>query len=271
MNKTTAVIATTLFRTRPIMPRRYKLGEPPSGNCQALNLPIMSWAELSEWWLGEVRTDPAYEEVVTPLLLEIMGDPGQGRALDVGSGDGRVMRTLRGQGLYVIGIDLNVELAHHSGSVVGDGAALPFAADSFEVACCVLTLEHIADEVAFFEEVAGVLVADGVLAVVSNHPTWTAPGSTPITDLDGEVLWRPGAYFSAGHSEYETGVRPITFHHRAMAELLNAASRAGLALEKMIERPHHELQTRAEYLGWRRGDGASPLSNLPIDPYAVQR
>ena len=231
-----------------------QVGRITTRELSALNLPSMSWTDLSEWWLGEVRTDPAYEEVVTPLLLEIFGDIGEGPVLDVGSGDGRVMRTLRERGVEVIGVDLNAELAAHSGSVVGDGASLPFAAESFTAAYCVLTLEHISHERQFFNEVSRALARGGALAVVANHPIWTAPESTPITDLDGEVLWRPGAYFSVGQSDYDTGVLPITFHHRPMATLVNAAAAEGFCLERMIERPHHELadqQGIPRLVAWR--------------------
>ena len=78
--------------------------------------------------------------------------------------------------------------------------------------------------------------------MVINHPMWTAPDSTPITDADGEVLWRPGEYFSPNSTDVPTGQGIVTFHHRTMASFLNKAAEAGWSLEHMIERPHHELE-----------------------------
>ena len=37
------------------------------------------------------------------------------------------------------------------------------------------------------------------------------------------------------------GERSVTFHHRSMAGLLNAAADEGWSLENIIEQPHHEL------------------------------
>ena len=45
-----------------------------------------------------------------------------------------------------------------------------------------LTLEHCEDQAGFFEETVRVINPGGVLALVRNHPVWTAPDSTPITD-----------------------------------------------------------------------------------------
>jgi hypothetical protein len=107
-------------------------------------------------------------------------------------------------------------------------------------------IEHLPDHQAFFSETARVVRSGGVLAVVANHPVWTAPESSPISDGDGEALWRPGDYFSADSTEVtaETtaGEGIVTFYHRSMGALLNAAADAGWSLDHMIEQPHHELE-----------------------------
>ena len=201
---------------------------------------------MFEWWLGEVAGDPAYEEVVTPLLLEVLRPEEGLRYLDVGCGEGRVMRVVGGRGATVTGLDLSYELVSHAGSgVVADLSAMPLRDDWFDGVYSVLTLEHVEDHGAFFSEAARVIKPGGVLALVINHPTWTAPGSTPISDSDGEVLWRPGDYFSKGSSEVPAGESAVTFHHRSIAVLLNAAADAGWGLDQMIEQPHHEFEDQA--------------------------
>lgn len=205
----------------------------------------MSWSELSDWWLAELASDSAYEEVVTPLLLDVFSpDIGQ-RYLDLGSGEGRLISAVTERGSTVHGVEVNERLAVYSGAVVAI-AALPdlnfLRPDSYDGAYCVLVLEHIDDHEAFFSAVARVVKSDGVLAVVMNHPTWTAPRSTPITDSDGEVLWRPGEYFSLGKTEEPAGSSSVAFHHRPMGALLSAAASSGWALEQMVEKPHHEIE-----------------------------
>lgn len=106
----------------------------------------------------------------------------------------------------------------------------------------VLVLEHIPDETAVFAEAARVTSPGGVLALVINHPTWTAPKSTPIVDDTGEILWRPGEYFSHGWSDEPAGANTVRFHHRSMCQLLNAASEAGWNLVRMVEQGVTEAQ-----------------------------
>ena len=208
----------------------------------------MSWSELSDWWLEELASDPAYEEVVTPLLLDVFSPEVGHRYLDLGSGEGRLINAVTERGSTVHGVELNEQLAAHSGAVVVV-AALPdldfLRPDSYEGAYCVLALEHIPDHQTFFDGVGRIVKKGGVLAVVMNHPIWTAPGSTPITDTDGEVLWRPGDYFSDGKTEEPAGSAKVTFYHRSTSDLLNSASESGWTLEQMIERPHHEIEDQA--------------------------
>ena len=206
----------------------------------------MSWSGLFEWWVAEIAEDPAYEEVVTPLLLDVLQPQPDGRYLDAGCGEGRVMRTVVSRGASVVGLDLSYELVERAGSgVVADLVAMPLRDRSFDGVYSVLTLEHVEDHGTFFSEAARVTKPGGVLALVINHPTWTAPGSTPISDSDGEVLWRPGDYFSKGSSQVPAADSAVTFHHRSMATLLNAAAEAGWHLEQAIEQPHHEFEDQA--------------------------
>jgi SAM-dependent methyltransferase len=211
----------------------------------------MSWGDLGEWWRSEVSNDPAYEQVVTPMLLEVLSpEPGQ-VYLDLGSGEGRVMRSIMAAGSSAHGVELNLELARISGAdsptVVGELPDLSFLTDhAYDGVYCVLVLEHIVDHRRLFGEAARVVRGGGVFALVMNHPIWTAPESSPITDDDGEILWRPGHYFSSGSVEEPAGAGGrVTFHHRTISELVNAAADAGWKLQQMHEAPHHELADQA--------------------------
>ncbi len=191
--------------------------------------------------MEEIDDDPAYEGVVTPLLLEVL-DPTAGcRYLDLGAGEGRVMRRLAALGSVVVGIDVNEDLARTSSmTMIGRIPDIPIADRSVDGVYAVLVLEHLPEHTRFFAEAARVTRPGGVLAVVMNHPAWTAPEATPITDGDGELLWRPGQYFRAGPTRVTSRGRTITFHHRSLASLLSTAASCGWALEVLVERPHHE-------------------------------
>lgn len=159
------------------------------------------------------------------------------------------MRTVKAEGSRVIGCDLSVLLLSRAiryGPVVR--CALPslkwVKPSSVDGAYVGLVLEHLRDEKSFFSSAANVVRPGGVLAVVINHPIWTAPNSSPIEDAGGESLWRPGAYFGRGFSREPAGNDKVTFYHRTMADLINSASAAGWDLQRMEERGISPEQVR---------------------------
>jgi SAM-dependent methyltransferase len=216
----------------------------------------MGWKKLAQWWIEELENDPAYEEEITPLVLDLL-DPIEGGAyLDLGCGTGRMLAKIREFGAIGIGCDLNPSLLKLAAGVAPVVcAALPelrwVKPGRFDGAYAGLVLEHIRDEREFFGQVADAVKSDGVLALVINHPVWTAPKSSPIDTRDGEVLWRPGTYFGRGFSDEPAGVHKVRFYHRTMADLLNAASAAGWDLMTTVERgiSARQIEKVPEYAG----------------------
>lgn len=204
-------------------------------------MPAVSWDRIDSWWLEELEGDPAYEEEIEPLVLSLLRPKPELLYLDLGCGEGRLMRSVRAEGARVIGCDVSLLLLSRAiryGPVVR--CALPslrwVKPDSVDGAFVGLVLEHLRDEKAFFRSAADVVRPGGVLVVVINHPIWTAPSSSPIEDPGGEILWRPGTYFGRGFSREPAGDDKVTFYHRTMADLMNNASAAGWDLRHMDER-----------------------------------
>lgn len=201
----------------------------------------MTWEALGSWWLDELATDPAYESEIGPMLIELLAPKPGGLYVDLGCGDGRLMTTVSELKASVVGCDLNSQLlaiARRKGPVVK--TKLPelgwLRRSCLDGAFVGLVLEHLEDEAAFFLEVAQAVKSGGVLAIVINHPIWTAPRSSPIEDPGGEVLWRPGLYFGRGYSDEPAGRRKVRFHHRTAADLLNNAAKSGWDLQRIEER-----------------------------------
>jgi SAM-dependent methyltransferase len=199
------------------------------------------WPDLGLWWLEELAGDPAYDEEVYPLLLDLLAPEAGQLLLDIGCGDGRTMAQLSGIGARVIGCDFNQLLlskAKMSGPVVV--ARLPQLSwarpGSFDGALVGLVVEHLPAERDLFEQAAAAVKPEGSLAMVINHPVWTAPKSSPMEDSSGETLWRPGVYFGRGHSDEPAGRQTVRFYHRTMADLLNAATDSGWDLQRLEER-----------------------------------
>ena len=198
----------------------------------------MSWASLGDWWLEELNSDPAYEEEISPQLLGLLRPVTGHCYLDVGCGDGRLMARVEAAGGRVVGCDLNLDLLRKVKSPVVQTILPDLAwvrAGSFDGAYLGLVMEHLEDEVSLFQAIARAVRSGGVLALVINHPIWTAPDSSPIEQSDGEVLWRPGRYFGRGHSDEPAGRQKVRFYHRTLASLLTGAATNGWDLQEVEE------------------------------------
>jgi SAM-dependent methyltransferase len=202
----------------------------------------VTWGEdLAGWWVEEIEADPVYRDTIVPMIRTLVGEiPGQ-HWLDLGCGQGRIMQELAGLGARPVGCDVSpalARLARRQGPVVlGRLPDLGWLRDaSIDGAVAVLVLEHVDDAERFFAESARVVRPGGTLALVANHPIFTAPGSVPIVDVtDGEVLWRWGPYLEVGSSQEPAGGRSLTFHHRPLGELLTIAAGRLWRLERLTE------------------------------------
>ena len=208
------------------------------------------WIEHADWWLEEIRDDPLYHLEVMPLLDALI-DGVNGRILDLGCGEGQVMRR---RGVGVFGCDISMDLLRLNDGPVVCGS-LPdlswLREDSLDAAYMVLVLEHLAD-LQVFAEAARVVRPGGVLVIVMNHPAFTSEGAGPIMDPnDGEILWRWGDYFDTAECHMAGTSANVTFYHRPLADILNAASAAGWMLDEISEKGFSKasLATRPEYVG----------------------
>ena len=198
----------------------------------------MSWdRSTAAWWIAEVAGDAAYARDVDPLLRSLLPGAMPELVLDLGCGDGRLAPGDGG----VVGVDAAIDLVRRAAArmpvCVADARRLPFGDGAAGGAYAVLVLEHIPDIEVVLAEAARVVADGGFLAVVVNHPVYTAPGSGPFVDPDDdETLWRWGTYLETGWSDEPAGDGTVRFHHRSLGDLLTAAATAGWALEVLEER-----------------------------------
>lgn len=205
-----------------------------------------TWVDHAAWWLEQVGDDVIYELDVVPLALDLIDDAGT--LLDLGCGEGQMMRRLRTR---TIGCDISPVLLNHAkpaGAVAR--CRLPdlgwIRTNTIDGAFAVLVLEHLPD-LDIFEEVARVAKPGGQLVMVMNHPAFTPGGAGPLMDpSDGEFLWRWGNYFDEDETAMQAGVAAVVFHHRPLATILSAAATAGWCLERLIERGFSDAAVAAE-------------------------
>ena len=195
------------------------------------------WDDIAEWWITTVRNDPADSEETLALLAALV-DPHADRTLDLGCGDGQALGLL-GDG--AVGVDLSHRLltrAIRRAPVVR--CRLPdlswVRAGSFDQAVAVGLLDLLSDHVGLFEQAAAAVRTNGTLVIVMNHPVLTAPGSEPLLDESGGVIWRWGRYLDTGTVDEPAGHRTVELQHRPLGTLLTSAADAGWRLEQMIER-----------------------------------
>ncbi len=196
---------------------------------------------MGEWWLEELAADPTYQEVVEPLVVDLAAPRPGRRILDVGCGEGRIMAALKEAGARPVGCDLETALLRRAGAVGPVvRCRLPdlgwARSGAFDGAVVSLVVEHLPDVSTLFTQLARVVAVGGVLVVVMNHPVFTAPGSGPVIDVDGELLWRTGTYLDVGWTDEPAAGGSVRFHHRPLGLLLTSAGRAGWMLEEMRER-----------------------------------
>lgn len=213
-----------------------------------------SWDHISQWWVDAVRDDPTQSTDMIEVLDQMVDGTG-GFTIDLGCGEGQVMRRIGGA---VIGTDLSVDLLTHASSnapvVCSRLPNLSWArADSFDRAIACGVIEMIEDHVALFGSAARVVRPGGHLLAVMNHPVTTAPRSEPLVDPEGEVLWKWGDYLTAAEWSQHADGHDIQLFHRPLDVLLTDAATEGWALDLMIERgPSEETLARfPEFHGQR--------------------
>jgi SAM-dependent methyltransferase len=205
---------------------------------------VSGWNDdLAEWWLAEVQADPAYRLEVLPLAVDLLDPQPGARYLDLGCGEGGLLRSIVDAGAVGVGVDLSPRLAVAASrvapAVVGRLPDVGFVRDaSVDGVTTILVLEHLDDPGGLIAEAARVTRAGGVFVLVVNHPVLTAPGSAPVIDVDdGEALWRWGDYLGAGYTEEPAGDSgSIRFNHHTVGELMTLAAGHGWHLERLVER-----------------------------------
>ncbi len=217
------------------------------------------WEINAAWWQQGFTdgADVEYVEQIVPIVAERVR--GMHRLLDIGTGEGQLARLAVAQGSSeVVGIDptqgQSVEAVRRAGGpayVQAEGAALPFAAESFDGVLACLVFEHISSVDLAIAEVGRVLRPGGRFLFLLNHPLLQTPGSGWIDDhIIDEQYWRIGPYLveSDEIEEVEKNVF-VPFVHRPMSRYINAMATNGLLVHEMLEPapPEGFLEKAAEY------------------------
>lgn len=205
-----------------------------------------AWEGEAEAWVAWARTPDhdSYWRFHREAFLAIVPEPGR-LTLDAGCGEGRLARDLTALGHHVIGLDRSPTMVRHAasaggtmGTVLADGASLPFPDRSIDLAIAFMSLQDMDDMAGCVVDLARVLEPGGRLCLAVTHPLNTAR-TIDDTSLRGRWVLDGGAYFTprrTADTVERDGLR-MTFHsnHRPMEDYFKALEAAGLLTETIRE------------------------------------
>ena len=215
-----------------------------------------AWEENAlDWarWAREPGHD-SYWHFHRARFLELVPPPGR-LTLDLGCGEGRLARDLKGLGHRVVAVDSSPTLARLAAEadpelevVVADAAALPFPDRAADVAVAFMSLMDMDDMEAAIAEAARVLERGGRFCVAVVHPINSA-GQFASRDDDSPFVLE-GSYFDRRRysDRLERAGLTMTFNsrHRTFEDYVGSLLAAGFALEHVRE------VTDEENPRWRR-------------------
>jgi SAM-dependent methyltransferase len=219
------------------------------------------WSRVASDWIEWARTPDhdafwAYRD----QLLAYIGR-GEGEALDIGCGEGRISRLLKECGYRVAAADpverfvaaaAEADSAHDY--VVAAAATMPFDNTRFDLAVLYNVLMDLDDVSAALREARRVIRSSGMLFISIVHPL-TDCGCYVDTDPDAPYV-RMETYFGRRRfdvTEHRNGLR---MHFAGWSQPLEtyfaALEDAGLAITSMRE-PVPDIASRGDHLElWRR-------------------
>ncbi|MEW6251060.1 MAG: methyltransferase domain-containing protein [Planctomycetota bacterium] len=242
--------------------------------------PGAGWDHVAAWYdrlIGEAGSD-YHRNVILPTALRLL-DPQPGeRFLDLCCGQGVLSRLLLEHSpAAILAVDaspLLIAAAKQRGHdprvryIVRDARRLgPLADGSFDAAACVMAVQDLDGIDELFMEMARALRPDGRAVLVMMHPCFRIPRQSEWgwDDAKRTQYRRIDRYAApltipiATHPGAAPGQQTF-FHHRPLADYINALGRAGLAIVAAEEPLTHR---RAAPGGHSRGENRA-AEEIPV-------
>lgn len=218
------------------------------------------WTRIAKQWIAWARS-PGHDAfwAYRQSLLAFIG-AGQGKALEIGCGEGRVSRELRKLGYHVTATDAvapMVDAARQAESAdayaVAGAAKLPFAAASFDLVVAYNVLMDVEDVPAAVAEARRVLKPSGDFLISLVHP-FRDRGRFAGPEPDAPFILE-GSYYGRVRFEGEEEHDGLRMHFAGWSQPLenyvSALSRAGLAITALRE-PIPDMENADRLRQWAR-------------------
>ena len=206
--------------------------------------PLARYDDIAEFY--EQRSGKTVSDPATAALLDLAGDVGGLRLLEVACGQGRVARELAHRGARLTGLDISSALliqarAYEAAEPLGISylhadvtAPGVLEGQVFDVVVCNYGLSDIDDLDGVLANVARWLRPGGAFVFSLLHPCFPGWGS------DAPSSWPPGhGYYQEGWwLASNTGYRGrVGSSHRMISTYLNSLTGHGLVLDRAVEPP----------------------------------
>ncbi len=198
------------------------------------------WEYAATEWVAFVRSEDALYPYNVSQFLSLLPAP-SGLTIDVGCGEGRLVRTLKESGYRVVGVDASPTLVRLAGEAdpggdyrVATAEALPLADDAARLVVSFMTLEHIADLQAACSEASRVLCAGGSFCFSLVHPARSG-GSFDGNDQDARFVL--DSYFPARAVKRPLFDAEVVAYHRPLSDYATALFEAGFVIRRIAELP----------------------------------
>jgi len=198
---------------------------------------LQSWSHNARAWTEAIRSgaiESRQQVTDQAMLLALMGRQPE-RVLDLGCGEGWLLRALAERGIEAVGVDGDatlVEAAKAAGSSSVYVASYEELVDAkvdigrdFDLICANFSLLH-QDIIPLLAAMNALLVPGGALVIQTLHPWSVAAG-------DYQDGWREETFDS-----FKGQWQPMPWYFRTLSSWLNALDMAGFQLSSLREPQH---------------------------------
>lgn len=203
---------------------------------------LTTWDTGANDYLAVASDNDEFKEFVDdPAFMDLLGDVTGKRILDIGCGDGTLVKKLRAKGATVTGIDGSPQMIASAEAKDPDGDyqvasvmddALPFDNHTFDIVTAKMMLMNVGSLKTVATNVRRILKPDGLFAVDVVHPF--RPLLKSMTETEGRYK-ALADYFHEVRGDIEFGGKEFVFYYRPVSQYVNEITAAGFTLLRMEE------------------------------------
>ncbi len=209
---------------------------------------IESWQLNARHWISAIRKGEVESriQVTNKAIIDVITERNPDSVLDVGCGEGWLVRELEKCGIQSLGVDVIDELINSArqegggrfNQIAYENLSFNTLKEKFDVVVCNFSLLGNESVMGIFKQVPGLLNDAGAFIVQTVHPV---VGCGNKEYIDG---WREGSWVGIN----ENFTKPAPWYFRTMETWKTLFVNNGFKLNKITEPVYHKTQTPASVI-----------------------